>query len=113
LQYSAHNLLALINDILDFSKIESEKVELEEIEYNIHEMLSRLVAMLEFKATEKGIDLVFEVDPVLPSNVKGDSIRLNQIIANLLSNAIKYTDIGVVVLSVHVVSQTNAHIQTK
>lgn len=113
LQYSANNLLALINDILDFSKIESEKVELEEIEYNIQEMLSRLVAMLEFKATEKGIDLVFEVDPVLPSNVKGDPIRLNQIITNLLSNAIKFTDIGGVVLSVHVVSQTNSHIQTK
>lgn len=113
LQYSANNLLALINDILDFSKIESEKVELEEIDYNIQEMLSRLVAMLEFKATEKGIDLVFELDPMLPSNVKGDPIRLNQIITNLLSNAIKFTDIGGVVLSVQVVSQTASHIQTK
>src|SRR5690606_1422907 len=113
LQYSANNLLALINDILDFSKLESEKVELEEIEYNIQEMLSRLVAMLEFKATEKGIDLVFEIDPMLPSNVKGDPIRLNQIITNLLSNAIKFTDIGGVVLSVQVVSQTTSHLQTK
>ncbi len=113
LQYSANNLLALINDILDFSKIESEKVELEEIEYNIREMMDRLLAMLEFKATEKGIDLVVEMDPMLPSNVKGDPIRLNQIITNLLSNAIKFTDIGGVILSVQVVSQTATHIQTK
>lgn len=113
LQYSANNLLALINDILDFSKIESEKVELEEIEYNIQEMLGRLVEMLEFKATENGIDLVVEIDPVLPMHVKGDPVRLNQIITNLLSNAIKFTDIGGVVLSVQVVSQTATHIQTK
>lgn len=113
LQFSANNLLALINDILDFSKIESDKVEFEAIEFSIKEMLDRLVSMLEFKAKEKGIDLVMYQHERLPEKVKGDPIRLNQIITNLVSNAIKFTDMGGVSLAVEVLEETADTIQTK
>ena len=113
LQFSANNLLALINDILDFSKIESGKIELEEIEYDIKELLERLFSMFEFKAAEKSIDLTMNISDGLPHMVKGDPVRLNQILVNLLSNAIKFTDIGGVNLSVEVVEETASKIEVK
>lgn len=113
LQFSANNLLALINDILDFSKIESDKVELETIEFSLKEMLERLFSMLEFKAKEKGIDFMMNIDPNLPHKVKGDPIRLNQIITNLVTNAIKFTDIGSVNFSIETLGETSNTIRTK
>src|SRR5690606_13655559 len=113
LQFSANNLLALINDILDFSKIESGKIEIEEIEYDIREMLQGLFSILEYKATEKSIDLTMNISPSLPNNLKGDPIRLNQILTNLLSNAIKFTDIGGVNLTVDILEETEEEIHVK
>lgn len=104
LQFSANNLLALINDILDFSKIESEKIEIENIDYNLQDVLEGLHNMFEFKAREKDITLEFKQADNLPVHINGDPVRLNQILSNLLSNAIKFTETGGVVMSINYVA---------
>lgn len=87
-------LLSLINDLLDFSKIESGKMELEESDYKISELLHDTITMFSVKAGEKGLDFNFEVAEDIPSVLRGDEIRIKQILSNLLSNAIKYTERG-------------------
>ncbi|HEY9045080.1 MAG TPA: PAS domain S-box protein [Ohtaekwangia sp.] len=100
LKFSGQNLLTIINDILDFSKIEAGKVVLESINFNLQDMLSDTRQMLEMRAQEKQIGLHFTYDPSLPVFVKGDTVRLSQIVTNLLSNAIKFTEHGSVDFSV-------------
>ncbi len=97
---SSENLLNIINDILDFSKIESGKIELEKNEINLRKFLKKLLDTVDYKAKEKGIDLILELDKELPKLIVGDSLRLNQILLNLISNSIKFTDNGYVKLKV-------------
>lgn len=99
LQFSAHHLLGLINDILDFSKMESGKIELENIPFDPEALLTGIVRNYQPMATGKGIDLVARLDQ-LPPALKGDPVRLSQILNNLLNNAIKFTGAGSVILEV-------------
>jgi len=98
LKFSAENLLVLINDILDFSKIEAGKVEFEEADFNIKELISNIRLALLQKANEKGIQLKLLIDQELPNAVKGDPVRLGQILTNLISNAVKFTQAGKVTI---------------
>ncbi len=91
---SAESLLTLINDILDFSKVEAGKLDLEEIDFNIHTMLENFITTMAFRAGEKQLDLLHQVDPRIPAFVKGDPGRLRQILTNLVENAIKFTPTG-------------------
>lgn len=100
LKFSGHNLLTIINDILDFSKIEAGKLVLESININLKKLLSDTVQMLEQRAQEKNISLYMKYDSKLPEFLKGDTVRISQIVTNLLSNAIKFTERGYVELSV-------------
>jgi PAS domain S-box-containing protein len=100
LKFSGENLLTIINDILDLNKIEAGKISLEDINYNLHELLGNIIQVHEQKASEKGLRLHFNFVKGTPSVVKGDPVRINQIITNLLSNAIKFTEKGYVQLSV-------------
>ncbi len=102
---SSFSLLNIINDILDFSKIEAGKLELEEINFDIHAVVEGQADLLAAKAREKGISLMTFVDPRLPQFMKGDPGRLAQILLNLLSNAIKFTDAGRVIVRVSVESE--------
>ncbi|MBU4129343.1 MAG: response regulator [Proteobacteria bacterium] len=95
---SAESLLALINDILDFSKVEAGKLDLEEIDFNIHTMLDTFISAMKFRAQDKGLDLVFKLDPRIPAFVAGDPGRLRQILTNLVENAIKFTSEGQVLI---------------
>ncbi len=97
---SANNLLNLINDILDFSKVESGKMSLITDNYNMNDLLREEYTIFSFKAEEKGLALVFDIDPSVPSVLYGDPVRIKQVITNLLNNAIKYTDKGTVTLHV-------------
>jgi len=90
---SASNLLVIINDILDFSKIEAGKLNLENIDFNIDNILSNLKNIVEFKVDEKGLKLIINYNKD-DSIFYGDSIRISQIIINLVNNAIKFTDQG-------------------
>ena len=91
---SANTLLSIINEILDSSKIESGKMEIVEGEYNLSRLLNDLYNMINIKAVDKGLDMVFEVDESLPTGYIGDDVRIRQVLTNLLTNAVKYTPKG-------------------
>ncbi len=97
---AARSLLGIINDILDFSKIEANKLELEHVPFNLKDVLSRLSSIFDFQAEEKQLKLTFQLDPDTPLSLKGDSMRLSQVLTNLISNAIKFTSHGEIVVSV-------------
>ena len=97
---SAHALLTLINDILDFSKIEAGKLVFEEIDFDLVETVGNTLEILASGAQAKGLELLGDVDPQLPSALRGDPGRLRQVFTNLLGNAIKFTRQGEVVLRV-------------
>ena len=93
---AGNNLLAIINDILDLSKIEAGKMDLVEHPYQLSSVLNDVSNMVYFKARDKGLDFVVDVDETLPDRLLGDELRVRQIITNLLSNAVKYTEHGLV-----------------
>ncbi|MEA3443380.1 MAG: response regulator [Bacteroidota bacterium] len=91
---SSNNLLTIINDILDFSKIESGQIELEKISFDLKKEVNEIIKLLKLKTNDKGIELKLEINSEVPNLVKGDPVRLRQIIINLINNAIKFTDKG-------------------
>ncbi|WP_341501215.1 ATP-binding protein [Gallaecimonas sp. GXIMD4217] len=91
---SASSLLKLIDEILDFSKLEADKVELDEIPYQLREELTSLVDLLCGQSSKKGVTLALTLAPELPQQVQGDPVRLRQILTNLVGNAIKFTPEG-------------------
>ena len=97
---SGESLLRVINDILDFSKIESGKLDLEEIDFDLRDLVREIVNMMAVPARQKQLELFCELEPGLPSLVRGDPARLRQVLFNLLGNAIKFTSAGEVVLKV-------------
>ena len=97
---SGRNLLQLINSILDFSKIEDGKMEIVPVRYSLSTLITYLVNSVQERANAKGLNLVVNVDPTLPSELYGDDTRIDQIILNLLTNAVKYTPEGTVTLNV-------------
>ena len=97
---SAESLLRVINDILDFSKIEARKLELDTVDFDLHSTLEHAAGLLRAKAGEKGLDLICEVAPGVPTRLRGDSGRLRQVLLNLGSNAVKFTGQGKVQIRV-------------
>jgi len=100
LHFSGETLMNLINDILDFSKVEAGRLELEEVEFDLHSMLEDLASLMGVRAQEKGLELICMPDPDVPAHILGDPGRLRQILTNLVGNAIKFTDQGEVVVRV-------------
>ncbi len=96
---SGDALLSIINDILDFSKIEANKLELEFHPFELRECIESALDLVAYQASEKGLELLYNVDENIPAVVVGDVTRLRQIIANLLSNAVKFTQKGEVEVS--------------
>lgn len=97
---SGKALLGIINDILDFSKIEAGKLELDEIYTDIQILLEQTMDIIKYQAASKGIELLLNVAPGIPRQLKIDPIRLKQILLNLLTNAVKFTETGEVELIV-------------
>jgi two-component system, sensor histidine kinase and response regulator len=91
---AAISLLGIINDILDFSKIEAGKLDIENIEFSLHDVCSNLSTVAGVRATEKGLDLLFDMADDVPARLVGDPMRLGQVLVNLVSNAIKFTPHG-------------------
>lgn len=94
------NLLGIINDLLDFSKIESGKVDILEEPYQISSLLNDVINMANARKGEKGIEFMVDCDPNIPDNLKGDELKIRQVVINLLTNAIKFTREGGVLLKV-------------
>ena len=91
---SAENLLTIINDILDLSRIESGMMHIEQLPFNLRELLDSLATMMNVKAKSRNLYLTTEIDQSIPRILKGDAVRLTQILINLLSNALKFTHEG-------------------
>jgi two-component system sensor histidine kinase/response regulator len=97
---SADALLNVINDILDFSKIEACKVDLELVDFDLCECIEDALRTVALRADEKGLELLCEVLPDVPTSIAGDPTRLRQVILNLVGNAVKFTEKGEVALRV-------------
>lgn len=95
---AANNLLGILNDILDFSKIEAGKLQLEQVDFRLNEVFEWLADLTAFRAREKGLALLFDLAGDLPDRLRGDPLRLGQILLNLTSNAIKFTEQGEVIV---------------
>ncbi|MGF2733427.1 response regulator [Marinobacter sp. DUT-1] len=102
---ASQSLSAIINDLLDISSMEAGKLVLEEIPFDLRETLNDLVHMLGSRAREKGLALELRIDENLPWALKGDPVRIRQILLNLVSNAIKFTDSGHVLISIEVLGR--------
>jgi signal transduction histidine kinase/ligand-binding sensor domain-containing protein/DNA-binding response OmpR family regulator len=94
-------LLTVINDILDFSKIESGNMELESRDFDLRVCIEEVLDVFAGKAGKLALDLVYQIDPNVPAQVVGDSLRLRQVLMNLVSNAIKFTEKGEIFVGVH------------
>ena len=95
---SADTLLLLVNDVLDFSKIEAGEMRLENVAFSLRAAVEDVVKLLGSRAADKGLELVTHIGPALPEQVRGDPLRVRQILLNLVGNAIKFTSEGSVTI---------------
>ena len=102
---SAEALLTIINDILDFSRIEAGRLSVEQIDFSLHSVVSETCRALALRASQKGLELYYDVAPDVPSVLRGDPTRLRQILVNLIGNAIKFTEHGEVEVRVRCVQR--------
>lgn len=100
---SATSLLRIINDILDFSKIEAGRLDMEAIDFTLEEVLGNLESLMTLKAREKNLAFSLRTEADIPPSLRGDPLRLGQVLINLVNNAIKFTDSGSVVVHTQVV----------
>jgi PAS domain S-box-containing protein len=96
IEESANHLLSLLNDILDLSKIEAKKIKFEEKVFNIEKLLDDVVTIHKYQAIEKGLEFKYRIDNNIPKMLKGDRLKIKQVLMNLISNAIKFTKEGFV-----------------
>ena len=102
IQLAGQHLLGIINDILDFSKIEAGKLTVENIDFDLERVLENVSNLISEKASAKGLELIFDVEPAVPTQLKGDPLRLGQILINFCNNAVKFTEHGEVVIRAQV-----------
>jgi len=103
---SGQHLLGIINDILDFSKIEARKLAVENIDFDLDKVLENVGNLMSEKASAKGLELIFEVEPAVSTHFRGDPLRLGQILINFCNNAVKFTEKGEVVVQVQVLEDS-------
>jgi signal transduction histidine kinase/DNA-binding response OmpR family regulator len=103
---SGQALLGIINDILDFSKIEAGKLDIESIEFELAGVLENLATVTSVKTQEKGLELIFDCDPEIPTLLVGDPLRLGQILINLTNNAVKFTEQGEILVKLALLERT-------
>jgi two-component system sensor histidine kinase/response regulator len=92
------SLMGIINDILDFSKIEAGKLDIEEVEFDLDEVFNSVAVVTSEKAEQKGLEYLFDIAEAVPRRLKGDPLRIGQVLINLVNNAIKFTEEGDVCL---------------
>lgn len=103
---SGDSLIMIVNDVLDQAKIESGKMELIEDDYDIQKLLSDVKLIVENRAKDKSIEVLYDIDDKLPRFLYGDGLRIRQILINLMNNAVKYTNEGYVRLNVSVINDS-------
>lgn len=101
---SASGLMQILNDILDYSKLEANEMQIDSVAYDLRDVVSEVAAMLELRATEKGLTLRTDIGPEVPRNMIGDPARVRQVLVNLAGNAIKFTETGGVKIEIRALS---------
>ncbi len=109
IESSGKHLLGIINDILDYSKIEAGKLELETVDFQLDRVLENVAALVADKAGSKGLELSFDVADTVPRELKGDPLRIGQVLINYANNAVKFTETGDVVVRVRARELTDTH----
>ena len=110
---SAKSLLGIINDILDFSKIEAGKLDIESLDFRLEEVLDNTATVAGIRTQEKKLELLFKIDPSVPTTLIGDPLRLGQILINLSNNAVKFTDKGQIIVSTELLRKDNSQVTLK
>lgn len=108
---SANNLLGIINDILDFSKLEAGKMNIENIDFCIDDVLENISNIIGMKAFNSSLEFIIDKAPDVPSWLKGDPLRLDQVLINLTNNAVKFTNKGEILLRISVKSQSDKNVR--
>jgi len=107
------SLLAIINDILDFSKIEAGKLDIETTDFQVDEVIGSVTTLTAQKAHEKGLEFLAHVSSAIPEQLRGDPLRLGQILTNLVNNAVKFTEHGEIRLKIELLERTGEKVQLK
>jgi len=108
---AGENLLGIINDILDFSKIEAGKMTIEKVDFHLEDVMDHLSNLVGLKTEDKGLELLFDIAPNMPTALVGDPLRLGQILINLGNNAAKFTEEGEIVLGAEQVSGDDSEVE--
>nr|WP_315257852.1 CHASE domain-containing protein [uncultured Duganella sp.] len=111
--HSGQHLLGIINDILDFSKIEAGKMDLEVLDFTLDALLANISSQLGEGAQARGLELVYEIWPGLSYQLRGDPLRLEQVLLNFVSNAIKFSENGRVTIRARLMEERDSHIMVK
>ena len=106
IKHSGQHLLGIINDILDFSKIEAGKLSVESIDFDLDKVLENVGNLISEKASAKGLELIFDIEPSVSPFFRGDPLRLGQILINFCNNAVKFTERGEVVVKAQVLEDS-------
>jgi signal transduction histidine kinase/DNA-binding response OmpR family regulator len=107
------SLLAVVNDILDFSKIEAGKLDVETTDFQLDEVIGSVVTVTAQKAHDKGLEFLADVSPAIPGQLRGDPLRLGQVLTNLVNNAVKFTEQGEIRLKIEALERTGDKVQLK
>jgi PAS domain S-box-containing protein len=107
---NSEQLLLLIDELLDLSKIEADHLHLETLPFSVHDLFNELYSLLNFKARSKGIELVIQLDDMLPKWIESDPLRIRQVLINIIGNAIKFTQKGSVTVLVKALDQQDRHL---
>ncbi|MGY1528877.1 ATP-binding protein [Luteimonas sp. A649] len=110
---SSQQMLRIVDDILDYSKLEADKLELETTGFNLRELLDGVMQLLDRPAQGKGLRMSLNIDPAVRLAVRGDPVRLRQVLGNLVSNAVKFTERGSVSMTVRRIGETAAQHQLR
>jgi len=110
IRVSGENLLNVINDILDFSKIESGNMELDHHNFDLRHCVEDVLDLFSEVSAKKQLELLYKIDPNLPVNLKGDQLRIRQVLLNLVNNAIKFTSRGQVLIEIDLLDKAGANI---
>jgi PAS domain S-box-containing protein len=108
---AANSLLGIINDILDFSKIEAGKMTIEDEPFKLDDVINNVTGLMGIRLKQKEVELLIDIERTTPLQLRGDSLRLTQILNNLLSNAIKFTEKGEIKLSVQLAQKTRDRVE--
>jgi len=107
IKQSGELLLEIINDILDLSKMDAGELKIEQVTFNLNDVLDHVSNMVSIKAKNKGLELIFDIEKGVPSQLVGDPLRVGQVLINLLGNAVKFTKAGEIDLHIQKLAQDN------